>query len=389
MPANRHPASLATLISSALACALLSLVLISPTLTFAASKPERFLSYTNEIEPSMPWSVHVVKVERADRTVKLVAAMGDGEVLGMNTVSDQLKHLPADWGAPVAAINGDFYEKSKDYPGRPRDLQLCNGEVVTQPTGHTTFWIDAQGNPHMTNIQSRFRILWPNGMETPFGMNQQRTNNAAVLYTAALGASTHTPAEGIEYVLEPAAENALLPLRIGGTCHARVKQVRTAGDAPLNRQTVVLSISPALAPSLPVLKEGDTLRLALETSPDLAGAEVAIGGGPALVQDGKPMTWKGWVLARHPRTALGWNDQCLFLVEVDGRQSDLSVGMTFPELADYLIKLGCTYAMNLDGGGSSTLWALGSVRNSPSEGQERPAPNSLVVIRKVPRQAQK
>ena len=70
------------------------------------------------------------------------------------------------------------------------------------------------------------------------------------------------------------------------------------------------------------------------------------------------------------------------MVEVDGRQLDDSVGMTFPELAAYMLKLGCTEAMNFDGGGSATMWAFGRVQNSPSEGQERPSPNSLIVVKK-------
>jgi exopolysaccharide biosynthesis protein len=54
-----------------------------------------------------------------------------------------------------------------------------------------------------------------------------------------------------------------------------------------------------------------------------------------------------------------------------------------------MLKLGCEQAMNLDGGGSATLWALGMVRSSPSEGQERPSPNGLVVVRKNSRPAAK
>jgi exopolysaccharide biosynthesis protein len=82
-----------------------------------------------------------------------------------------------------------------------------------------------------------------------------------------------------------------------------------------------------------------------------------------------------------PRTALGWNKKYFFLVEVDGRQLDVSLGMTFTQLAKYMLDLGCEQAMNLDGGGSATLWAFGAVKNSPSEGQERPAPNALVVVK--------
>ena len=62
------------------------------------------------------------------------------------------------------------------------------------------------------------------------------------------------------------------------------------------------------------------------------------------------------------------------MVIVDGRQRSLSIGMTFTELAEYMIKkLGCQEAINLDGGGSATMWVLGNVMNSPSQGRERPA----------------
>ena len=80
--------------------------------------------------------------------------------------------------------------------------------------------------------------------------------------------------------------------------------------------------------------------------------------------------------------AIGWSKEHIFMVEVDGRQGQLSVGMTLAELAAYMIKLGCQQAVNLDGGGSATLWVCGNVMNSPSEGQERPGANSLVLVRK-------
>ena len=72
----------------------------------------------------------------------------------------------------------------------------------------------------------------------------------------------------------------------------------------------------------------------------------------------------------------------VFLVEVDGRQASLSVGMTYSELAEYMLKLGCTEALNLDGGGSATMWVCGQVANSPSEGRERGMANALVVVQK-------
>ena len=302
-------------------------------------------------------------------------------MFGMGTVSEQLLALPRQLGRLMAAINGDFYDKSEKYQGRPRDLQIHQGEVVSNPAGHTCFWVAHDGTPQMTNVYSRFRVIFPDGKTLPVALNQAREDDAAVLYTSTIGDSTRTTG-GTELILQNTNNSSCHPLRIGQVFGARIKAVRTSGDTRLDPETIVLSLGPALLSRVPAIEPGATLTLALETVPDLRGVNMAIGGGPALVRDGKPLHWSGFIRMRHPRTAIGWNKDYIFLVEVDGRQSNISLGMTFPELADYLIKLGCTEAMNLDGGGSATLWALGSVRNSPSEGEERPSANALVVIRK-------
>jgi len=345
-------------------------------------RPERWFQYTNEVVDDIPWSIHVVKLDRTSRDFEFVTTLGKGDVFGMGTVSEQLKMLPRELGRPMAAINGDFYDKSEKYQGRPRDLQIYRGEVVSNPAGHTCFWVAPDGVPQMTNVYSRFRVTWPDGKGVPFTLNQAREDDAAVLYTSATGPSTRASG-GTELVLESTNNSPLQPLRVGQTFSARVKSVRTSGNSELAPGVLVLSLGPSLLANMPAVQPGAMVTISLQTLPDLAGVAVAIGGGPALVRDGKPMRWNGFLHMRHPRTALGWNKDYIFLVEVDGRQSNISLGMTFPELADYLIKIGCSEAMNLDGGGSATLWALGSVRNSPSEGEERPSANALVVVRKT------
>jgi hypothetical protein len=358
-----------------------SLSAIGSEVANGPARPERFISYTNVVNPEMPWSIHVVRIDFSHRDLRFCTTLGSGDVFGMGIVSEQIKTLPRELGQPLAAINGDFYEEGEDFPVRPRDVQIRQGELVTHPSGHTSFWIDREGKPQLTNIVSRFNVVWPGGKQSPFGLNVQRADDALVLYTAAAGDSTRAKG-GIEYVLERPGESDWLPLRAGQVYQAKVRKVQKSGNTPLDRETMVLSIGPKLASSLPALQPGANVRINTETFPDLGGVDVAIGGGPALVKDSKLMEWKNWIKLRHPRTALGWNDRHLFLVVVDGRQIDVSVGMTFPELADFMIGLGCQEAMNFDGGGSATLWAFGSVRNSPSEGQERPAPNALVVTRK-------
>ena len=351
--------------------------------TNSPARPERFISYTNIVIAEVPWSIHIVKMDLSHRDLRLCTTLGGGDVFGMEIVTEQIKTLPRELGQPLAAINGDFYDEGDDFPVRPRDVQIRQGELVTHPAGHTSFWIDRDGKPQLTNIFYRFKVAWPNGRKTAFSLNVQRADDALVLFTAAAGSSTRSKG-GVEYILERVNEGSWLPLRSGNVYQAAVRRVQKNGNSPLDRETMVLSVGPKLISSLPALEPGATVQIHTETFPDLSGVDVAIGGGPALVKDGKLMEWKNWIKLRHPRTALGWNERHLFLAVVDGRQIDVSLGMTFPELADFMISLGCTEAMNLDGGGSATLWAFGSVRNSPSEGQERPAPNALVVVRKNP-----
>jgi len=340
---------------------------------------DRGYAYIHDEVKEVPWSVHIFKVDRSRRDLVLGTTSGEGAAIGMGTIAEQVKALPAALGTPLAAVNGDFYLTDPRYSGDPRDLHIRQGELVSAPAGHACFWMSPAGEPCSTNVVSRFRVQWPDGSTTPFGLNEARPDDGAVLYSAAVGASTRT-AGGTEIILENAHAGRWLPLAVGQTVRGRVRLVRDAGDSPLNSDTLVLSLGPKLAARAPRLAAGAELRIVTETFPDLTGVTTAIGGGPTLVRDGKAMTWSG-LLMRHPRTAVGWDKDHLYLVEVDGRQSDLSVGMTFPELAAYLAKLGCEQAMNLDGGGSATMWVFGQVMNSPSEGRERPGANALVVLR--------
>jgi exopolysaccharide biosynthesis protein len=155
---------------------------------------------------------------------------------------------------------------------------------------------------------------------------------------------------------------------------------------------MVLSIGPAFLRKVPRVAVGAELVISTQTAPSLKGARTAISGGPVLVRDGKPLRVKPAdsdsyketsMTERHPRSAVGWNDQEYLLVQVDGRHRT-SVGMTLDELAAFMVELGCQHALNLDGGGSATLWYNGKVQNRPCDGYERSVANSLVVIKTKP-----
>ncbi|MBI5384580.1 MAG: phosphodiester glycosidase family protein [Verrucomicrobia bacterium] len=345
-----------------------------------AKNPHGFSFIHDELDDG-PVSVRVFKVARSSPDWDLVTTLGGGATFGMSVVSEQVRAMPAEWGHPVAAINGDFYDMSRDYPGDPEGLTISRGELWSGPCAtRACFYLDAQGNPHRTNIVSRFKVTWPNGATTSFGLNEYRASDEAVLYTTVVGHSTRTYG-GREFILERQTNSPWLPLQVGKTYSARVRAVREGGNSPLTRDTLVLSLGSRLATALPTLPVGATIQVSTATLPDITGATVAIGGGPSLVSGGKAKV-AGFLDMRHPRSAVGWSKDHLFLVQVDGRQRH-SVGMTYSELAHYMIKkLGCQEALNLDGGGSATIWVYGQVVNNPSQGRQRPSANALVVVLK-------
>jgi hypothetical protein len=168
------------------------------------------------------------------------------------------------------------------------------------------------------------------------------------------------------------------PLAVGEVRGFRLVAVREGGGTPLSSTNLVVHLPESLS-SRSIPPVGGSVRIDTATLPDLRGVKTALGGGPALLRGGVPTQLQAGEV-RHPRTAIGWNQDDFFLLQVDGRQPSVSVGMSFAEMARTFQELGCTDALNLDGGGSSTLWVQGQVANNPSEGGERPMANSLVVV---------
>ena len=83
---------------------------------------------------------------------------------------------------------------------------------------------------------------------------------------------------------------------------------------------------------------------------------------------------------RYPRAALGVSSEWLVAVACDGRRSNVDGGLTMLELADVMVELGAESAINLDGGGSTTLVHRGHLLNRPYSSQDQPAPESRPVV---------
>ena len=131
---------------------------------------------------------------------------------------------------------------------------------------------------------------------------------------------------------------------------------------------------------------GDPIKVDVLLKPNVEKIKFAVGAGTMLVKDGKKTDITHNVSGNNPRTVFGINDdgKKIYMVTVDGRQSK-SVGMTLSTLADFLVEYGIDTAVNLDGGGSTTLVAksLGNDKNEvvnlPSGGSLRAVANGIGI----------
>jgi len=108
--------------------------------------------------------------------------------------------------------------------------------------------------------------------------------------------------------------------------------------------------------------------LGLETVPDMARRSEATAAINAT--------------ERHPRTVIGTSgDGRIWLIAVDGRDKALSLGMSFAELQNLVTRVGLVDALNLDGGGSTTMVVRGVVVNHPSDATGPRKVSDAIVVR--------
>ncbi len=98
-----------------------------------------------------------------------------------------------------SAVGGDqrrfLRHKPGPYQGDPRGIQIANGELVSRPTGNA-FWVDTDGHFNIGPVESKLRVVWPDGSESAFGLNEARADDAVVLYTPTLGIRANEPPPG-------------------------------------------------------------------------------------------------------------------------------------------------------------------------------------------------
>lgn len=325
-----------------------------------------------------PLAIHVLTVDPSKLRLTLERALDRGA--GRETVSSMVRRKGA-----VAGVNAGFFTIGGPYDGEPAGILKLRGEWLSDgplPRG-AIGWRRGGRDVVIGRVTMRCSLA-VDGTRLPVdGLNRSRGAAESILYNWLFHTSTLTEAAGIEILIA------------GG----RVSGVRRGGDSLIPGRGYVYSIGPEARTDPALLPRGSRVRVNHSIQvhggggPGRAGRwqgmENIVGGAGLLIEGGRTVEdhteerlRAGFVTDRHPRTAVGIRrDGTWVLVVVDGRQPQLSRGMTLAELADLMKSLGCRDALNLDGGGSSTLVLQGRVVNSPSDaGAERPVSDAILVF---------
>jgi len=333
-----------------------------------------------------PWAIEVLDVDRAACWTP-VAVKAGGAAVGRARTSSLVAALAASEAAEgrlvAGGVNADFFSFSP--PGVPVGAHVHRGRVVAGPVARPVFATRSTGAPWIGTLGARGRAIVA-GDTLPITAWNRAPADGVALFDAAWGARTDSATGAVEVVA-------------GAGRPAPVRGVDTspAGVAIPDRGVVLAAgaaAPPASREQLGALRAGrDSVSAQVTLAP--FHPREAVGGFPVLLAGGavaEQLDSAGgpkFGPVRHPRTAvgIGAGGRRLLLVTVDGRQPSYSAGMTLAELAGVMRELGATDALNLDGGGSTTMVVAagpGGVRvaNRPSDAAgERPVANALVITR--------
>lgn len=346
--------------------------------------------------PLMPGVTYEKRVEFTPRgavVLHVITAPKPGDQGGLFQLAPVLAHSTVSGGlervtqlekdvsaqATVAGINGDFFKN-----GVPSGISMQGGVLMHTPLStRSATGIDAAGALHVDRV--KFFGTWRGtGQRRPLdGINDTPKPGQVVLFTPSYGARTPPVPGAAEIVLQPfaaAVPNTDLTATVtalgGGN-----------GSTPIPPDGAVLmasgaSIASALKAEAPV---GTPVTTRLILQPAWTGVTTALGGGPILVRNGKPVFrsledfTNDQVSRRDPRAGVGQlADGRVILVAVDGDQPGYSVGMTSFELGQAMAQLGAVTANAVESGNDVSVAFDGQLLNHPPAG-EQPVKEALLV----------
>lgn len=339
------------------------------------------LTYRMEIDPAGPKFVYSLRWDSRSTITRAMPELAGGKVFdtdatkGRETVAAMVKRTGA-----IAGINADFFP----FTGDPIGLMVRSGELISQPypTRAIFGWGDGTASFRQASIKASFR--GEGGDEFAIhDINADCKENSITLDTETTGVElAHTP--NIAAVLK--LEKTLSPQ---GKTQAVVQYLLDdAEKVAVQPGNAILVGAGTKATAVATLRPGQRVTITTTvTGFDWSKTNHAIGGGPFLLKGGVPAVdavaerfTKDFYQNRHARSAVGKTADGSIVFTVVEARPGITVGATLDELADIMKRLGCTDAINLDGGGSSSINIQGLTLNHPSENGERAVANGVLFF---------
>ncbi len=361
---------LAALLAAPVAAAGTTTVDLMPGVTY--TRDERTID-------GKPVVLHVVTAPKPGGLYQLAPVLSDGEVTGRQTVSAMQEPLAK--SSTVVGVNGDLFSYTTDSSS---GILMRDGVLFSRPVSkRSSLGIGADGLLSLGRVGFFGRWALADGKRRALAQfNRPLEGRGVALFTPGWGSSTPKVKNAVDVVVE-----GVPPTAVGVDLPGQVLSVSEGGGTPIPKGGAVLqAVGPVAAELLSTALPSTPFVARLDLKPWWEGVSDAIGGGPALVRDGKIVLptdeefTGGQLQPRYPRTAVGQlADGRIVLVAVDGGHA-WSAGIDVRGLAEELLRLGVVNGMALDSGGSTTMAFDGSVLNAPSAGSERAVSNALMVF---------
>ncbi|MGI8922944.1 MAG: phosphodiester glycosidase family protein [Fimbriimonadales bacterium] len=339
------------------------------------------ITYIQEISADAPLIVHALKFKFPAAGIRLESRIANDDVYGRDESSSRetVEQTARRTGA-FAAVNADFF----GWDGDPLGMMMTAGELVSEPYVPRSAVAWSDGGLLFDSPRWSGSLMLIDGTSFAIdGVNRSARDNEIIVNTRRAGvASSKQPCYA--FVFEPT-----MPIALGATTPVKLKNIfpETYNLPVAENQIILMVTARRYKPMVGHFHVGLVYEIRLSVSGQIEwrAMKEAAGGGPRLVKGGQPYLtnlyekFDSGYAKRHPRTAIGYtaSDEAIICV-VEGRSS-LSRGVTLDELALLMIKLGCSDAMNLDGGGSSTMYLGGVVVNRLSDGAARRVASTLLL----------
>lgn len=337
--------------------------------------------YASKDDLTGPWFINVLRIDLNRAQLKIVHALDEG--VGLETVSSMAARYRA-----TAATNGGYFRIAGTYRGDSIGLLFLNGKLISEPYNERAEFglIDTGKSTEVIFGHLRFsgELSVGSAKHKVDGLNRPISPDELIIFTPEFHRTSLTNPDGVEVVVRSNRVVAVGDLKGSSEIPADGYVISAVGSARdwvknnLRKGSKVM-----LSSQLTSIEPGDDQRWQRAYS--------LLGAGPQLIKAGKvditdkqEKMAKGFATDRHPRTAIAsLRSGKLLLVTVDGRQPGVSAGMSLNMLADLLLEFDAVEALNLDGGGSTTMFVQGKVVNKPSDQTgERPVSDAILVFSK-------